>query len=323
MYYCFVEEDLIDLREYDQLIIQAKYAKRLGLYCCCRLWNGTILDQEGQPICLINKCVLLRATCNTMLHASNLLQSHGAKLFEKIDDICAIEHWERLNLARRRIFPIRTKDIFDFSFSPALRSFLLTNPRVFVKSRKKGFCVQLPSQKLLKGDSEIFAFFKEHYTHIFEELLISEALSVKSDSLGLKESRHFVFDGVIRNSSRTIHSVKHFVPPKLFEKAVLIVESISIQNEFPQNYVLDVGEFEKAGESFFDIIELNPITSSLCYVNNSVFDNVHSEALSFHMKTGMGAEYCYDAINYPERYTLRRYARACYSYINTEHYSFY
>ncbi len=62
MYYCFVEEDLVDLCDDDQLIVQAQYAKCLGLYCCCRLSEGIITDNEGRPFRLARKRVLLRAT---------------------------------------------------------------------------------------------------------------------------------------------------------------------------------------------------------------------------------------------------------------------
>ncbi len=208
------------------------------------------------------------------------------------------------------------------SFSPQVAVFLSATPLLFVKSREKGFCVQLPSQRLLQEDVGISAFFRARCAHVSDELLLSEALGVKADSLGLKESRHFVFDQAIANSSRTLHSIKHAVPHTLLVNAARLVETISAQNRFPRNYVIDVGEFEKDGETFCDIIELNPITSSLCYVNNSVFDKVVPEAAAFKRKTGMGAEYCYDAIRHPDRYTQSRHSRACYAYTNNEHYSF-
>ena len=321
MYYCFVEEDIMNLGDDDQLIIQAKYAKRLGKYCCCRLSEETIFDKEGLPIDLRSKRVLLRATCNTTVQAASLLEAHGAKLFESVNTIRAIEHWDHLSLSERQIFSIQSNNIIDNSFPLQIENFLSATPYVFIKSREKGFCVQLPSQKLLQGDARIIAFFKERSTSEIE-LMLSEVIGVKADSLGLKESRHFVFDGAIVNSSRPLHSIKHAVPRTLLEKATCLVKAISEHDSFPKNYVLDIGEFERRGESFFDIVELNPITNSFCYVNNSIFDITVPEALAFQTKMGMGAEYCYDAIEHPERYTQRRYTGACYEYTRTEQYIF-
>ncbi len=322
MYYCFVEEDMVDLNDDNQLIIQAKYAKRLGLFCSYRISEGIITDQEERSISLNRKPVLLRATCDTMAPAVNFLKGCGAELLETLDDIQKIENWDNFLLARRRIFSIRVEEIFETSFSSNVENFLSATPRVFIKSRKKGFCVRLPSSRLLKADTEILDFFKSHCADESYELILSEELGIKADSLGLKETRHFVFNGAIANSSRALHSIKHAVPRTLLEKATSLVKFFLAQDGFPKNYVIDVAEFQKDGESFLDIIELNPVTSSLCYVNNSIFDIVVPEATAFWKKTGMGYEYCYDAIEHPSRYAQKRYSGACYEYNNIEHYNF-
>ena len=322
MYYCFVEEDLDNLRNDDPLMIQANYAKRLGVYCCCSLSEKTIVDQQGRPINMDNKRVLLRTTCETMYQAVELLQNRDVELLETLDDIRAVEQWDSLSLSKRRILAVQLENISNASYLSGTEDFLRETPRIFLKSRKKGFCVQISSRKLLQRDAAAMAFFKSRCVCATDELLLSEALDVKADSLGLKESRHFVFCGTIANSSRVLHSVRHAVPHTLLAKATCLAEVISRKNDFPQNYVMDVGEFEKNGEIFVDVIELNPVTSSLCYVNNSVFDKVVPEAEMFHNKTGMGAEYCYDALGHPERYAVKRRSGASYAYTNPEHYSF-
>ena len=202
--------------------------------------------------------VLLRATCNTMMRAISILEDNGAELLETLNDIRAIEYWDNLSIANRQVLTVRFEDILNTLFSNQILVFLSKTPMVFAKSRKKGFCVQLPSCRLLQRDTEILAFFDERCTSIYDELMLSEALGIKTDSLGLRESRHFVFNGVIANSSRTLNSIKHTVPRTLFEKASSLVETITTQNGFPKNYVIDIGEFEKGNESFVDIIELNP-----------------------------------------------------------------
>lgn len=322
MYYCFVQEDILHLYDNDPLSLQIKYAKKLGVFSCCHLSRGIIVDQADSNIDLAHELVVLRATCDTMLRAIELLNFHRAKLIETDDDIFAIEHWDKLLLTKRPILATSFESVLNASFTSQIYDFLIATPRLFIKSRKKGFTVQVPSRKVLDRDMEIIDFFRKRYTNEFDELLISEALEIKADSLGTKETRHFVFNGMIANSSRMVHSVKHTVPRTLLTSAVSFIKSIAEREGFPQNYVLDVGEFKKGNETFIDIIELNPITNSLCYVNNSIFNTVIPEVEKMHEKTGMGAEYCYDAYNHPKRYIWKRYSYSRHQYNNDERFFF-
>ena len=322
MLYCFVEEDLLGLCDDNPLLIQVNYAKRLGLFCSCSLTKETIHDEELRLIDLNCEHVFLRATCDTTTQAACIIEKSGAKLIETPDDIRMIENWDSLPLAKRRIFSVKFKDLLDETFSDSLEAFLSATPFIFAKTRKKGFCVEISSQRLLHFDSEISDFFNSHCTHKSDELMISEKLEVKADSLGLRETRHFVFNGTISNSSRTLHSVKHTVPQTLLDLTINYVEIISAHKAFPKNYVIDVGEFNKNGSTFLDIVELNPISSSLCYVNNSIFDIVVPEVAALKKSTGMGVEYCYDAMMNKTRYTQSRYSNANYTYSTDERYCF-
>ena len=50
-----------------------------------------------------------------------------------------------------------------------------------------------------------------------------------------------------------------------------MAEEISKIKGFPKNYILDIGEFLKDEKLVPDVVELNPITPAMCYVNNSIF----------------------------------------------------
>jgi len=323
MYYCFVESDINSLTGDDSLMLQVKYAKRLGRFYCCRIPEGKVIDGEGQPIDVAYKRILLRATCPIVRAAAELLESLGANLIETVDNIESIEHWERLAVQRREIIGVDLSEVVERSFSPKTREFLKNNEFVFLKSRQKGFSLQTSADKLLSGNKELLAFLEQRIEVAAEGLLLSKRLNVKRDSLGRRESRHFVLGGKIMNSSRAVHSVQHTVPRSHREQAGDFVAEISKCEWFPQNYVIDVGEFETDGTAFTDIIEINPIGSSLCYVNNSIFQDVIPEIVDVSCRMNIGVEYCYDAMDYPERYVCRRTSNASFEYVDTEHHEFF
>ena len=75
---------------------------------------------------------------------------------------------------------------------------------------------------------------------------------------------------------------------------------------FPANYALDLGEFiDSNGNSYIDIVELNPISCSMCYVNNSIYADV----------------VCYDAIANPKNYDMLRISNKSYTYTSDNQYA--
>lgn len=82
-----------------------------------------------------------------------------------------------------------------------------------------------------------------------------------------------------------------------------MVDHIRRLGVFPANYALDLGEFiDSNGNSYIDIVELNPISCSMCYVNNSIYADVVPEIGECQRQLMMGAEFCYDAIANPKDY---------------------
>lgn len=125
--------------------------------------------------------------------------------------------------------------------------------------------------------------------------------------LGTREIRHIILNNQVVNSSRSLHSLKHTVPKSHKNIAVHMADHIRSLGVFPDNYALDLGEFVDCnGDSYIDIVELNPISCSMCYVNNSIYTNVVPEISECQHQLMMGVEFCYDAIANPKNYDMLR-----------------
>lgn len=109
MYYCFLKEDLDKLKDDDPLIIQKKYAERLGKLYIADLDGKKVTDESGNPVDLAGHRVLLRCTYDNMLVGFCALQDVGADFMET--------------------------GLWD----DELNRFLNTEDRIFLKSVHKGF----------------------------------------------------------------------------------------------------------------------------------------------------------------------------------------
>lgn len=312
MYFCFVKEEIGVLSPDDPLAIQAQYAIFLGIYCCCDLSHQRILDCNDNPFLIAGKQVFLRTTCDNVATASSLIAKFGGLLLESNDEVNQIEHWFRLSLTDRTFTEVSGGQLLNLMGDSSLITYLKANPTVFLKTVKKGVSAKIPSAKILSQDKMVCQFL-ESYSNT--PLILTEALELKYDCLGTKEARFFVFRGEIANGSRYLHSLAHTVPKSLWTAAKAMVNRITLHVDFPQNYVLDMGLFIKDNTTFADIIEINPISSSLCYINNSIFINspIAFEAPEF---MGVGAEFLYDAKMNPGRYKKLSYSAPQNAYLS-------
>ena len=320
MWYCFILQELTVMQKEESFNIQARYARRINKFLCCDLENESVTDQFGQSVSIEQQRVVLRSTYENMFHGLDILKHHGALLLEDKEDILHILYCEHTVSSRRKIFSVNYKDILKRNLSQDIIDLLNKEERIFVKSRRKGFSAVIASAILWNGDNRLEDLLKTYGVSHSEDIMLSKCYDIKTDSIGNMESRHIVIKNEIRNSSRTLHSVKHNVPASLLKNAQKLVDIISSCDNFPHNYVLDVGCFIEDGKEFIDIVEINPITCSLCYVNNSIFREKDTELSSISNKSGMGIEYCYDSVEHPERYTRKRYVNCNYNYINDSHY---
>lgn len=311
MYYCFLREDIDGLTN-DPLLIQKEYAQRLGSLCVGSLEQQSIFDDSGLAISIANERVLLRCAYDNLIAGLRLLETHGANLIETEDDVERIEAWYKLGLTDRQIWEV------DFSELLAISAKLSgVVDKVFLKSQRKGFSAVISTARIAQRDPEVVAFLATQSRKHSNRMILSKYIPIKTDSFGTRETRHVILNNQVTSSSRLIHSVKHTVPKSHKVKAQEVSLQIKKMGTFPSNYVLDLGEFiDVAGKTYVDIVELNPLSCSMCFVNNSIFTVAVPEISECQQQLLMGYEFCYDALRNPRRYALMRISSRSYSYIS-------
>ncbi len=101
------------------------------------------------------------------------------------------------------------------------------------------------------------------------DIIVSEPLSLLSDSKGKLEYRTFVVSGVVANSSRYLdYDTAYGIPS---EVTAFIKEFVAYHKDIlPNSYVVDIGIDKKKGSV---VIELNPLSASGRYEKN-YFDDI-------------------------------------------------
>lgn len=319
MYYCFLKEDIDGLVN-NPLSIQKEYAHRLGALSVVSLAQQDIPDCTAS---LANQKVLLRCTYDNLWDGLRLLTDHGTDLVESEADIEKIECWYKLGLTCRQLQEIKLSDLLSDSLEADVSVILRNTDKVFLKSKRKGFSAVVRASRIMQHDSEVISFLEGQCERYSQHMLLAKYFPLKTDSFGTRETRHIILNNHIANSSRLLHSIRHTVPKSHKAKAQAIVDQILGAGNFPSNYVLDLGEFiDNEGNAYLDVVELNPLSCSMCYVNNSIFEVSVPEIEEIRTQLLMGYEYCYDAIRTPQNYALTRASNKDYSYISEERYCF-
>lgn len=321
MYYCFIREEIATIDSKDPLVIQANYAKHINKFCCCSLKDRKVTDACDKLI-VLGEEVCLRATCDNVMEALAILQENNIKPIETPSEIEKIQLWEELNLTHREVVSVRYRELISQNFSKRTREFLEKHKYVFLKSRIKGISVKIQSEKVLNADEKFVEILNKAKKTISDEFLISPILKIESDSLGEKEARFFVHGNKIINCSRNVHTVKHTVVAPFLKKAQEIIDIIGEKDVFPENYVLDIAKFNDGSQTYFDVVEINPISTALCYVNNSIFTECCDDIEGIYREYQFGYEYCYDFRMSSNVYHKERLSNYNYSYITDGRYDF-
>lgn len=321
MWYCFIREDLDFMQPGDPLEIQSTYAKAINRFLMIDISSGNITSQNNAAIDVVGETLCLRGSCEFFTAALRLLQQKGCDLLEWEDDVQKIMRWELLQLTKRKVVSMKSGDMLSGRFSEDAQKILRENEVVFIKSREKGFSAKVLSSKVTDGDQDIARIINKHCSPEMD-ILLSEPMNIRQDSIGKKESRSFIRNNRILNASRPIHSLAHTVPMTLMREAERIVSHIATMGNFPCNYVLDLALVERDGEITTDIIEFNPFGTSMCYVNNSVFTEGIPGLLSEQNRSCYGYEYQLDMQRNPGRYKMKRNSGEKFTYISSEQYEF-
>lgn len=313
IYYCFVKED-IKTEGDSPFLIELKYSSHLNNCIICDLSNRLVADMDGKEVSLLNIRVFLRCSIDCFERASALLCELGANLIESVSEYNTIEQWYKYCDTGRDIKTITVNELLTNATEDTLSGITISDNMLFLKTINKGFSLQLSTDVLTNDKKRLKKFFSDCAVSDDQELMLTSWHRLKTDSLGTIEARAFVVNGEIWNVSRNLHSVKHSVPKTLRTALEVEVKSLSKIIDFPHSFAIDMGLFLYGSEFVPDIIEINPISVSLCYINNSVFNTVSEDIMDLYLKTKWGPQYCFDALSNPERYSFVRDSNVTYNY---------
>ena len=304
MIYCFSSHVL----SIDEFAIQAQYAQHLGKFCLFDIEAGKTVNEFGECVNVKRKRVLLRASCGEREQIICELESMGAILAETVEDIKKIEKWTTF-YSDRPIALFRDKNSIRQALQKGTYSWMTPSAGLFIKSKRKGFSAIVNGSQLL--NKSFWCWEKTvRKNSLADEYIVSEAMNISKDEIGFREVRLFVRNHQIQNMSRMIHTLQHEVEKVFYEKGLEVINRLKAM-KFPPNYVLDLAEIETPTIKKIVMIEMNTITSSMCYVNNSIFP-LRSNAMKSY-----GVEYAYDDKIFPEKYDLVSKTGICYEYRNT------
>lgn len=117
------------------------------------------------------------------------------------------------------------------------------------------------------------------------------------------------------NAAETHKTVAHLIPDNVTAVMTPVLMFVLM---FAIDYRLGI---DSNGNSYIDIVELNPISCSMCYVNNSIYADVVPEIGECQRQLMMGAEFCYDAIANPKNYDMLRISNKSYTYTSDNQYA--
>ena len=295
MLYLFPEREVKKAAFPDPLALQIEYAKHIGMQTVFNENDSRFIRERGTEF---PDVMMLRTTYDFLERDVETLEKANIKLLESSSDIRKTERWYKtyqtkrpIAIASRQLLLNVDKDFISETFGDDILCSSL-----FVKPCCKCFNAKIPTQKLLNRDEEVMNFLFEKCKDKYDEYLISPYYTIKSDYMGKKEARFIIINGCVVNASRYfIYPVEHTVPNSLRKEAERICAYLA-DSSFPKSYALDIALFCINGEDVADAVEFNPVSCSMCYANNSIFDV--GNVCSFN---SIGAEYSHakTIFNYP------------------------
>lgn len=297
MIYCFITELLKCVEKDDPYWIQHQYALRINKYIEFSFEDEVFLDAKGNIVCTPKDCVIWIGDCLFADAMDDVSDRLGLNSIDNADTRKRIREWYKHGITQRTFISTDKKGVIDYAKKV---------PFFFVKTERKGHSMVV--ERNLDEESCIFAEGGPY--------VISDYVNIIEDDIGKREARFIVFRGNIINGSRCVHSLYHVVEERFFEEAERIKGLIDAIDGFPATYVLDIAQFIDNGVEYYDVVEINSLSTALCYVNNSIFEEMVPEIEDIHNRTCWGYEYCYDYMmnkstyvfntNYPKEYLYQR-----------------
>lgn len=222
------------------------------------------------------KIIFPRSFIPTEEELLNQLEENGALSIQTNEDLNKIINWPQ------KIQPVHRKIIQTIyrEFQNNAEKYKSIFKKVFFKTAEKSrtSCVlkyfgyiDVEGKKYFVTKPTLWSVSLEDSIFLSETF---ESIEDKKNNMGCKEYRVFVLDNNLLSISRTYVDYPIEVPDevKLFvEEQINRISSIS---DFPNSYVLDVGQVLMDGNEVVDIIEFNPISSSGLEVCNNLVEEL-------------------------------------------------
>ena len=294
MLYCFIKEleEIVELT--DEYMIQVNYAKAIDRYISVSIEKHIFFDRMGSIVCPDpNELYFIRTDYCYLDATLDLFKELNLHMIEGIDEREQITNWPLLKLTKRNILEFKLNDY-------SILNELDVSKNYFIKSKRKGFS-KIVEGSIMRNNS---LYYLDGDMSFGESFYIAEYVDILKDEIGNREARFWILDGRIRSCSRYLHSVKHTVDYGFVHKAEEIVELVKQEKKFPSNYVLDIAEMKEHNLTYYDVVEFNPISTSLCYVNNSIFNESEAIIDGIYKQHKWGREFCYDFLVNSQNYFL-------------------
>lgn len=312
--FCFCKEALKNALPDDDQFLQAKYANKIGKLLLYDSVNECFVNNCGIKQDISGTTLFLRTDYRHYREMETSIAEQGAYAIETMEHRRKIQLWMQSYQPNRHIFPVTYEQILYNAFSSDLSLTMNRSTKIFIKSQVKEFSGVVQAKDLTTPFSSISKIISSMSRDGIVDYIISEYIDIAVDTFGKLEVRFFILNGKIKNASRYFHSLSHSIPRKFWITAQRIVDFLSGVKDFPQNYVMDLAEIIYNNKRYIDVVEFNPISTAMCYVQNSIFDEFDADILTLHKATGFGAEYCLDMIEHPSNYDLAPKQNKIYTY---------
>ena len=275
MLYCFISELLKLVDHTHPYWIQHQYAIRINKYIEYSFEKDGFYDKQGNKMRPPSDRVLWIGDCIFATAMDGVTERYGLDSVDSEQTRKSIESWYMLGVTKREIKGTDINGALDYAGS---------HPLFFLKTASKG------SSTVVQD-----GFIDDLFWKSGDCLVVSEYQEIVEDDMGKKEVRCMVLDGEVLNCSRYVHSIRHTISDTWYREAEIIKNKIIGNTGFPRSFTMDLAMFrDNDGNSYYDLVEVNSLSTALCYINNSLFTDIVPEIKEVYNETCWGYEYCFD-----------------------------
>lgn len=231
---------------------------------------------DSEEIEIRDKVIFPRSFISTEKELLNQLEENGALSIQTKEDLGKIMNWpQKIQPVHRRVVQTTYEDFQNNS-----EKYKLFFKNIFLKTVKKSH-----THCILKYFGYIDLEGEKYFTTIPTLMNVSlkdsiflsdvfESIEDEKNNMDCKEYRVFVLNNSLLSISRSYVDYPTEVPNEVILFVEDQIKNISSVSNFPNSYVLDVGQILMDGKEVIDIIEFNPISSSGLEVCNHLVDEL-------------------------------------------------